>query len=271
MEQISPENLGCVSPSTLQSLSLLHTSSVNQGLDVETMSLSPFYALHTLYAFAAASESQFLNMVHINLDEEYTHFSDAPYLEQSLANLKYQKEILNDHIQQLQANVQEIERRGCATWPLPDDSGKLAIAEKATAVLLEDYVNLLKRAERLSRECAEGMEDVRNSAILAESRKAFDQARGVRRLTLLGYFFLPFSFTTSFFGMNFKELKAGVPEDMLELWVWFAVSLPLFGMALLVCYWGELWRISAQVRDRKHRTGITPSQHSRKRPTKLID
>jgi hypothetical protein len=227
-----------------QSVSDIHGTFMMHSLDRNISAASPFYALHNLYKFAAASESQFLNMLQVQLDVEYTFFNDEPNMQQSLANLKYQKEILNDHIQQLEATVMNIGNRGSATWPCCTDPDQSKIADRAAEILLKDYTDLLKRAKRLSRECAEGMDDVRNAALLAESKKGIQQARGLGRLTMLASIFVPLSFTTSFFGMNFQEFGGGTTFPTLNLWVWFVVSAPLFMTVLLFCFWDDVKKLA---------------------------
>jgi len=56
---------------------------------------------------------------------------------------------------------------------------------------------------------------------------------------LLAFFFIPLSFTASFFGMNFKEL--GSSNQDLSVWVWFIVSVPIFGVSVLLCFWSKVY------------------------------
>ncbi|KFA54667.1 hypothetical protein S40293_10598 [Stachybotrys chartarum IBT 40293] len=44
---------------------------------------------------------------------------------------------------------------------------------------------------------------------IKESQKGLEQADAVRRITLVGIVFIPLSFATSFFGMNFEQLGTG--------------------------------------------------------------
>lgn len=81
--------------------------------------------------------------------------------------------------------------------------------------------------------------------MLTESRKATEQACSVTRLTLLAFLFLPLSFTTSFFGINFRELDEG-----LNLWIWAATSIPLFVLVLVCYFWTD---VLGTVRAARHR------------------
>lgn len=68
-----------------------------------------------------------------------------------------------------------------------------------------------------------------NIASVAESKKVLEQAKGVENLTRLAFAFVPLSITASFFGMNFKQLGQGD----LPLWIWFAVSVPIFALSVV--------------------------------------
>jgi Mg2+ and Co2+ transporter CorA len=124
-----------------------------------------------------------------------------------------------------------------------DPAQQAAQADAAAASLLEDYQALLHRANSLSQLYSEGIDDIRTSAMLMESKKAIVQAEGVARLTLLAFFFLPLSFTTSLFGMNFKELG-----DQLSIWTWVVVSVPIFGFSVILCFWRELSKTLRKLR-----------------------
>lgn len=73
-----------------------------------------------------------------------------------------------------------------------------------------------------------------NAAAIDESQKAISQAEGVAKLTTLAFFFVPLSFTTSVFGMNFLELSDG---NHLSIWVWAATA----AGTMIMTYLGLLW------------------------------
>lgn len=72
-----------------------------------------------------------------------------------------------------------------------------------------------------------------NSAAIAESQCAIEQAKQVEWLTRLTFFYIPLSFTTSFLGMNLKVLGSGE----LQLWVWFAFAVPVLLISYIVLAW----------------------------------
>ena len=267
-----------------QSSSLLHTKSYGRFMSPALMKTDAFYALHEVFNFAACSESHFLNLMKSKLESETDLHSQEEHMQRSLLDLKHHKFILHEHIEQLQSAIAIIKQGGNSRWPrakpIPDSTRHLSAARSprdtkpqivlttlssatpapqpdttmqpltesesdlATQRLLRDYECLLHRAQSLSDLYSEGMRDIRNNAMLAESRKAIEQARGVARLTLLAYFFIPLSFTSSLFGMNFKELGTH-----LSIWVWVAVSVPVFVVALILCFWNKIAPVILRLRQ----------------------
>ena len=213
------------------------------------MAVDPFYACHDVFAFSAASECQFLNLVKAKLDLEdqrpFVH--DEDMIIRSLSNFKYHKALLEDHMKTIDSTLAVIKGHitgSGGNWPLAQERDKQAKALLAAKSLERDYTFLAQYANGLRKRCKEGTDNISNNAILAESKKAIVQAKSVARLTLLAFFFIPLSFVTSFFGMNFVELGTG----KLSIWVWFAVSFPVFGIALLVCFWDSVEALGERLR-----------------------
>jgi len=71
-----------------------------------------------------------------------------------------------------------------------------------------------------------------NNAMVAESRSAKQQAQWVGKLTLLAFFYILASFTTSLFVMNFKEFGQGE----LRIWIWVALLVLTYALSLSVLY-----------------------------------
>jgi len=227
------------------------------------MRVDAFYALHDIFAFVASSENQFLNMLRTKYHSHARRTSNINQLESELNNLRYHKAIVQDHIEQLQCVIECIQNRSDSRWIRPDPprpangqrfsteardeshehllaayEGDVQRAETAASMLLRDFQGLLWKAQDLSQRHGERIDDIRTSNMLAESRNATEQARSVTRVTLLAFFFLPLSFTTSFFGMNFRELGTD-----LSLWIWAATSVPVFLFALLCCFWTDVVKV----------------------------
>lgn len=246
-----------------QSLSLLSSEHYGHYLHTPTMRVDAFYALHDIFAFVACSENQFLNMLKTKYHSHARRTNNINQLESQLDNLRYHKAIVQDHIEQLQSVIECIQNRSDSHWVRPKPprpaSGQgsstegrgeaydrllatyesdVQRAETAASMLVRDFQGLLQKAQGLSQCHGERIDDIRTGNMLAESRKATEQARSVTRLTLLAFWFLPLSFTTSIFGMNFRELGTH-----LSIWVWVATSVPVFLFALVCCFWTDFARV----------------------------
>jgi hypothetical protein len=230
-----------------QSASLM---SVNYGrsLDMEVMSSNPFYALTELFAFTAFSEVQFLNMIEAKLKQE-GEFT-------IIDNLLYNKKVLEEHVHNIGETVSFIklyqENDLSRLSSLSGEAQEKVLA--STKMLLRDFEYLHERAKQLSTYCDRGMNIVMNNSMLLESKRAIQQAERVAKLTRLAFFFIPLSFTASFFGMNFRELGTGI----LSIWVWFVASLPIFFISILVLTvdvseWGKrAYRFLSNIHTRKN-------------------
>lgn len=85
---------------------------------------------------------------------------------------------------------------------------------------MQDFNYNLEYAKALDKQCQEGIAILMSSASISESRKAMAQQERIAKLTMLAFIFVPLSFTTSFFGMNVKELNASV----ISIWEWALMS-----------------------------------------------
>ena len=215
------------------------------------------YATVPIFKFKAAAESQFLNLVdailHNHLEEigptvEFVSRKDYLMdLRISHDDFAYHRELLEHHVSEIFDNIRAIRAHGTTRWPTGDDSdtttgeateedrqadAEIKAQSKAKVkttlkALEEDYVWLHERAKNLSGLCDRAMKDIHNKRALAESQGANEQTEKINELTrmatFLSVFYVPLSFTSGFFGMNFHVFGQGhVP-----LWVYFAVSMPL--------------------------------------------
>ena len=105
--------------------------------------------------------------------------------------------------------------------------------------LIEDYKDLLQRIEEVQQELKDylhrhvAMVSLKESRLGVEaSKRSIQQADSVNRLTKLAFAFVPLSFATSFFGMNFKELGTG----QLRLWIFVVATAVLAFLVSLVTF-----------------------------------
>jgi Mg2+ and Co2+ transporter CorA len=221
---------------TFQSATLLHKE-YGQTLISEIMQCDAFYALSELIYFSASSTCQLLNLIEMQINNQERPITSQ--MQNRFDNLQYFKTVLEDLRDNVENLIRFINGRGTPKWPRATALSHTEIVNRTAEALLDDYRHIDNRIKRLSKRCSAGMTRIMNTALLDESRRAVDQADGVARLTLLAFFFIPLSFTASFFGMNFKEL--GSSNQDLSVWVWFIVSVPIFGVSVLLCFWSKVY------------------------------
>jgi len=213
-----------------QSASLLHLAYGRQ-LDNQVAGSDALYALHEIFRFSSFSEVQFLNMLESKLKKELDQSVLVRQKNSTLSNLLYNQQVLDRHTQRLRENIASINVQSRISWPgAALEDNKRAIADCAANSLLQDYEHLLSRCQTLSEYCNRGMQIVMNNAMIKESQEAMSQAERFGKLTRLAFIFVPLSFTTSFFGMNFTQLGNGD----LNIWIWFVTSAPVFGLSMLM-------------------------------------
>lgn len=246
-----------------QSRSLLNEN-YGKTLDKATMASDAFYTTNDLFSFAAFAEVQFLNLVESVLAREtgLAVLSKTP----SLTTLIFHKELLELHARQLRENISSLKTRGGLAWPKSSNPEQEQVAADAARLLLHDYEHLLQRCLELSASCDRGMMDFNHKATLSESTRANTLGESVEKLTkiatLLSFIYVPLSFTTSFFGMNFMDLGQG----SLHIWVWFAVSVPVLAVSFAALwahtrlpeFW-ESWNWLERLRVRRARDRLRDS------------
>ncbi|KAH7323572.1 hypothetical protein BKA65DRAFT_481382 [Rhexocercosporidium sp. MPI-PUGE-AT-0058] len=227
----------------------------------------PLIALAPVLAHAAFSENQVLNLIRGQIDHEVDAL--VPEFQGSIEKLQYLSNILDRHVTQLKQSVRAIEmlfeahcsssggqlpqrrnrrERGSAesiASHLEDrDSrqdaegilGSFFGSPSGTFTpkgLVGDYKDLHDRAAVLSGRCTTGIEIMMNKAMVKESKKAVEQTGRLKKLTLLATFFIPLSFSSSIFGMNFKVFGQGE----LGLWWFFVLSVPITTVAFIYYLW----------------------------------
>ena len=197
-------------------------------LDPELAEIDPFYAMHGLFTFAAAAESQFLNL----LEQKVKAAADPmPGKVGSIGDLKETKDILDEHARRLHNTIEVIQCRGGAHFPRAGDERLSRKAETEAEALKTQYILLLRTTKRLSKLCMGGIDILMSDLAYREAQKGIRQGTAVLKLSLLGFFFIPLSFTTSFFGMNVIEIE----HANVSVWLWFVVSIPVLMIAFL--YW----------------------------------
>lgn len=176
------------------------------------------------------SEVQFLNMLESKprqgLDQSILVRQNNP----TLSNLLYDQQVLDRHMQRIRDNLASIRSQSSSAWPRGSiDAEEQRKADIAANKLLQDFEYMFTRSLTLSELCNRGMQVVLNNAVIKDSREAMFQVEGVAKLTRLAVFFIPMSFTTSFFDMNFIQIGQG----QMSIWIWLVVSLLIVALSLV--------------------------------------
>lgn len=179
-----------------------------------------------IFRLVAGAECQFLNQLHVLVQDQELEPADGENMELAISTLRYIKVLLEDHKQSLKQNIIFLETR-CS--PGPDSGGSTVAGSSAQkqraespdelTPILVDFKELLTRAESLGAFCTDTAGLILNGAMFRESQKAIERADDQRRLTVLAYLFLPLSLVFSLFGMNVRELGTGSQG----IWLVFAV------------------------------------------------
>lgn len=193
-----------------------------RSLHSPIMAKDAFYCLTEILDFAASSHMEFLNLIDLKLDQ----YTSLPATEDSkvLPNLKYTKKILYRYVQKterLLASTRQVISSE-SRWPKASsaDQAKSEKARKTAQRIEKDFEHLLERAETLHKRTSDAINVLFSSISISESQRAIGQAEDMAKLTFLAFLFVPLSFSTSFFGMNFKELAG----DKLSMWWWAVAS-----------------------------------------------
>lgn len=227
-----------------QTACLLHRE-FGSLLDKQTASQDTYYALSDIFRFIASAEAQFLDMMHTVLSEVMDHqnFSGSDGKKPAMMeDLLYNRQTLIRHIQHIQGVKQFMDSREDLDWSKAMDVPSQGIARKMSKLLHKDFCHLLLRAEFLAHEYQNSMAMLMNAASVDESQRAIMQAEGVGILTTLAFFFVPISFTTSVFGMNFKELSSG---NYLSIWVWALTALASLLFSSICLKWSA-WKLGSK-------------------------
>ena len=276
-----------------QSASVLH---VNYGktLDPTLMASDAFYTLNELFWFIASSYRQYLNMLEkkdtirtklsLRCDQSVQENPDPQQWDST--NIRYDRAVLEGHIAHLRGIIDIIRERGTAplnstdrhAWPRANKTtpgGQADRALEAAKLLEKTFAGLLLRSEQLLTRYRDGMNVLMNRATMVEANKSLVQAKEVAKLTKLAFVYIPLSFTASFFGMNLSPLNGGGGSSgggnhYPSLWVWFAVSLPVLIISLMlmkwdlrdICAWFKSLRPRASGRHQPQQQGFRKTEHN---------
>lgn len=206
------------------------------SLDWRKAAIDPLYALKELFDFQAMAAQQYMNLLEKLITEKHEPAGvpggGQTKLEEIL-NLNYAQTTITRyaaHYKEIMSFLDKNENPLWAAAGLAHAQPRSEIAD----VLHRDFEYLWERAQAMIERCKEGGSAIMINKSLAEAKQSSDESKLVVQLTKatnrLTFVFLPLSFLTSFFGMNFRELGSGT----LSLRLWLCVALPLLFISILV-------------------------------------
>ena len=196
--------------------------------------LDPMFAIEELFTFHAASELQYLNML-----EQYvvdlisrTESQQAGITIKSILHFDYARSILIRHGAHIQNLISSLDM--CQKSWKQRATGTHGCDEELRSTLQTDLDYLWTRIQNIVTLCEAGRSTIMSNASIDEAKHSNEQAVLVTGLTKatnrLTFIFLPISFLTSVFGMNFRQLGQGP----LSIWLWVAIALPLLAVCIVL-------------------------------------
>lgn len=215
-------------PQTAVNLYRQACSSLEKDLSID----DPFSAVVEILLYAAAAESQYLNMVrsniHLNREKLFDASSDENIIVAARSSIVHTLDSLEEHRKDYEGILAFIQRRS----QRHDAEPSATDPPRTLTQLVVDFENLINRSERLCRECERNMSMATSNASILEAKRGIEQSQSLFKFTVLASVYVPLSYTASFFGMNFQEIGQG----KLSIWLYFVVSLPIFTLSLLTMF-----------------------------------
>jgi hypothetical protein len=211
-------------------------------LDHAIAALDPHYALSPIFRFAAHENNAFLAGVTRRYEMISSTVWDPALSDENVHRLILHKHLLDDNAARHEQVLRFLRSPNLAKWAERLSPAQRVIADTAKRDVEADYEYLLQRCKEYSEHHHVAIGILVNSTALRRNEKQIVLAKQVTKLTVLATVFLPLSFCTSIFGMNFNEL------DNLSIWVWAAVTLVIGIVTFVVYQWDEQWARS--LRDR---------------------
>ncbi|KEY74766.1 hypothetical protein S7711_11064 [Stachybotrys chartarum IBT 7711] len=178
----------------------------SKHIDHNVASRNPFYAMDGIFRTFAASEQQFINLMADLID----NIASKGPEEGVMIELQHIYRCLQRHEERLQDTFEVLRGKGGRGWfrlEATTDSRKQK-ADDALQDLMHIFEKLLRRVSTVSTACKGEMEMLKHEAMFEETQKTIAQAEGLSKITAIAFVFVPLSFVTSFFGMNFPEIGA---------------------------------------------------------------
>lgn len=205
-------------------------------LDRALMRTDALYTFSELFNVSLCAENQFVNVVQAEINVATSSFHGQE--EACIDTLSYCKNLLDEHADRMKECMALLDPERHTDWPAVTAERRIPVQSKIRDIR-KDYEHLLQRCTTLADRAIHGSNFIQNYAMLLGSERAISQATEVGRLTLLAYLFLPLSFVTSFYGMNFLDFADWHDAVTSAVCVFVGVML----LSLVICFWDYMpWR-----------------------------
>ncbi|KAH8907948.1 hypothetical protein BR93DRAFT_977797 [Coniochaeta sp. PMI_546] len=224
-----------IHPHSMQPLVLLNTR-YGFTIDWSTCSTdSPLAVLKELFMFNAAAALQYVNMLdHVLL--EIGGRSDFPSYEHTKLETTVQYDYIKASLSRFEQHCSDV------LAFLRDPPVKWKLGESHSSVdsaAISDFDYLTSRARSLLKVCEDGKATLMSNDSVQAAKRSAREAKLVTQLTKttnrLTFIFLPISYITSVFGMNFEQFGQG----SMSIWVWAVTTIPLLIICVLIVERGE--------------------------------
>jgi Mg2+ and Co2+ transporter CorA len=218
-------------------------------LDHDIAAIDPLYALSPIFRFATGASNQALARITRRYEIISSTIWDPKHCVNYMNQLILHKHLLDDHACRHEEVLRYLRSPHLTHWAKDLTPEQTVIANAAKQAVTADLEYLIRRCREYSEHHQTAITILTSAAAMRESKKQISLATQVTKLTILATVFLPLSFCTGIFGMNFVEL------EHLSIWIWALVTLGI-GLATLVVYeWDERERWIALLRRASERFG----------------
>ncbi|KAH5307283.1 hypothetical protein HBI12_163600 [Parastagonospora nodorum] len=241
---------GPINPNIITPNSLIQSAShlpreFHLLLDHAIAALDPLYALSPIFRFAAATSNQVLS----TMTRRYEIISSALWdIDRAVTHLNQlitHKHLLSDHACRHEEVLRYLQSTHTVQWSRNLTHAQARVANQTKSAVEADFAFLAARFKETAEHHQNAIAMLTSATALAESRKQIQLATQVTKLTVLASVFLPLSFVTGLFGMNFVELEG------LRIWVWGVVTVCVGVGTVAVYGWGR-WREGVGTVWRRH-------------------
>jgi len=213
---------------------------------------SPLFVLQELLAFEAASALQYINMLEQVLSD-HLGGSKFPSYEhtklETILHFDYAKIALTRLHQHFAEVISSLSRPSLRRHSAPSSAGSDDQSGLLSS-LQDDLRYLVSRTERLLSICDTGKSTLMSNASIQDSRRSAEESKLVSKLTKatnrITFIFLPISYITAVFGMNFVQFGQGT----LSIWIWAVITVPLLIISVIVVERGG-WIMNRLSRKKK--------------------